>query len=132
MHNLNPPPVAAKDDKVPCVIQKNNSGFFPREAARIFYHICSPASHKHRLFPPPGGSEQQITDGEKNAVVLQGGAVPKRWLFPSLAPAGSLTQASCCGASEPLFQPLDPKYSSLCFPLSFRIPEIFPCKIKAL
>lgn len=29
-------------------------------------------------------------------------------------------------------QPLNPKYSSLCFPASFRIPEIFPCENRAL
>lgn len=68
-------------------MDSNDSGFFSGEAAQIFYHICSPACHTHRLFPW-GGSEQGITEGEKNAVVMQGEADPSpasTWSLPQLS-----------------------------------------------
>lgn len=59
----------------PSTRDRNDSGFFPREAAQIFDHICSPACHTHRLFPQ-GGSEKGLLRGKKMQWLCKGRQIP--------------------------------------------------------
>lgn len=99
------PTNADGDGEAPSACQQNDAGIFPREAAHIFYHICSPTSHALSLSPPaPDGGERCITDGEKNAAFVQGEAA-----------------GTGLGASSPAsLQPPNAAPS--------RMPEIFPLR----